>query len=101
MQGKIDGALSDRVVAYDETWSIALHAPYADHISHGSLDLYQLHSLAPGESRVFAAWLQVGSSGDLKPVIAAEIARKGLASGAGPRNRDRTATISPSRRRWS
>jgi hypothetical protein len=40
-----------------------------------------MHSLAPGESRVFAAWLQVGSSGDLKPVIAAEIARKGLASG--------------------
>ena len=81
VQGKADGALSDRVVAYDETWSIALHAPYADHISHGSLDLYQLHSLAPGESRVFAAWLQVGSSGDLKPVIAAEIARKSLASG--------------------
>jgi len=81
VQGKAEGALSDRVVAYDETWSIALHAPYADHISHGSLDLYQLHSLAPGESRVFAAWLQVGSSGDLKPVIAAEIARKGLASG--------------------
>ncbi len=81
VQGKIDGALTDRVVAYDENWSVALHAPYADHISHGSLDLYQLHSLAPGESRVFAAWLQVGSSGDLKPVIAAEIARKGLASG--------------------
>jgi hypothetical protein len=81
VQGKTDGALSDRVVAYDENWSVALHAPYADHISHGSLDLYQLHSLAPGESRVFAARLQVGRSGDLRPVIAAEIVRKSLASG--------------------
>ena len=75
VQGGIGGALADRVVAYDEHWSVALHAPYADHISHGSLDMYRLHSLAPGESRTFTGWLQVGSSGDLKPVIAAEIAR--------------------------
>jgi hypothetical protein len=81
VRGKTDGALADRVVAYDETWSIALHAPYADHISDGSLDLYQLHSLAPGESREFTAWLQIGSSGDLKPVVAAEIARRHLESG--------------------
>ena len=67
VSGKIDGALADRVVAYDEHWTVALHAPYADHISDGSLDMYQLHSLAPGESREFLAWLQVGSSGDLKP----------------------------------
>ncbi len=82
VQGKTDGALADRVVAYDEKWTVALHAPYAAHIADGSLDLYQLHALAPGESREFHAWLQVGSSGDLKPVIAAEIARKHLASGA-------------------
>lgn len=81
VQGKTDGALADRVVAYDEQWSVALHAPYADHIAHGSLDMYQLHALAAGESRVFDAWLQVGSSGDLKPVLAAEIARRHLASG--------------------
>jgi len=81
VHGSTDGALADRVVAYDENWSIALHAPYADHISDGSLDLYQLHSLAPGESREFTAWLQIGSSGDLKPVLAAEIARKHLESG--------------------
>jgi hypothetical protein len=82
VQGGIDGALADRIVAYDETWTVALHAPYADHIADGSLDMYQLHALAHGESRVFDAWLQVGSSGDLKPVIAAETARKHLASGA-------------------
>jgi hypothetical protein len=81
VRGTTDGALADRVVAYDEHWSIALHAPYADHISDGSLDMYQLHSLASGESREFTAWLQIGSSGDLKPVVAAEIARKHLESG--------------------
>jgi hypothetical protein len=41
VQGKADGALSDRVVAYDETWSIALHAPTPTISPHGSLDLYQ------------------------------------------------------------
>jgi hypothetical protein len=81
VQGTTDGALTDRVVAYDEKWTVTLHAPYADHISHGSMDMYQLHSLAAGESRVFDAWLQVGSSGDLKPVLAAEVVRKHLASG--------------------
>jgi hypothetical protein len=81
VQGKTDGALADRVVAYDEDWSVALHAPYADHIADNSMDMYQSHGLAPGESRVFEAWLQVGPSGDLKPVITAEIARKHLESG--------------------
>ena len=80
--GNTDGALADRVVAYDEDWSVALHAPYADHISDGSMDMYRLHDLAPGESRVFEAWLQVGASGDLKPIVLAEIARKHLESGA-------------------
>jgi hypothetical protein len=82
VQGKTDGALADRVVAYDDAWTVTLHAPYADHISDGSMDLYRLHTLAAGESRVFEGWLQIGSSGDLKPVIAAEIARKHLDSGS-------------------
>ena len=81
VQGKTDGALADRVIAYDENWTVALHAPYADRIADGSMDMYRLHTLAAGESRVFDAWLQVGSSGDLTPIIAAEIARKHLASG--------------------
>jgi hypothetical protein len=80
-QGNTEGALADRVVAYDEDWSVALHAPYADHIADGSMDMYRLQTLAPGESRIFEAWLQVGASGDLKPVILAEIARKHLESG--------------------
>src|ERR1700722_18476356 len=81
VQGKTDGAMSDRVVAYDEDWRVALHAPYADHVADNSMDMYQLHALTPGESRVFEAWLQVGASGDLKPVLTAEIARKHLESG--------------------
>jgi len=80
-RGSTDGALSDRVVAYDEDWTVALHAPYADYIADGSMDMYQSHALQAGERRKFDAWLQVGSNGDLKPIVAAEIARKRLPSG--------------------
>ena len=69
--GPAAGALADRTVAYDADWMIALHAPYLTHLAHASLDLYQLHSLAPGESRSFEGWLQVGTRGDLAPVVAA------------------------------
>lgn len=80
-RGKADGALTDRVVAYDENWSVALHAPYFDQIGEGSRDLYRLHTLAPGESRRFDGWLQVGGSGSLGAVIQAEIERGHLRSG--------------------
>ncbi len=79
--GPAEKALSDRVVAYDADWFIALHAPYFDRVEYDSKDLYLLHSLAPGESRSFEGWLQVGPSGDLAPVVAAEIERAGTASG--------------------
>jgi hypothetical protein len=79
--GPATGALSDRVSAYDEDWAVTLHAPYVDHVGYGSKDLYLTHSLAPGASRDFEAWLQVGPRGDLAPVVAEEIARKHLASG--------------------
>jgi hypothetical protein len=80
-KGRAEGALSDRVVAYDEEWSIALHAPYLDHVDFDSKDLYRLHTLAPGESHVFEAWLQIGASGDLGAIVQAEIARRHLPSG--------------------
>ena len=80
-QGSTAGALADRVVAYDYDWSVALHAPYVDHIANASRDLFRLHTLAPGESRTFAAWLQVGPSGDLAPVVRAEIERRHQAAG--------------------
>ncbi len=81
LEQKTEGAFSDRVVAYDEHWTVALHAPYADHIANWSMDMYRLHTLAPGASGNSTGWLQVGASGDLKPIVLAEIERKHLASG--------------------
>jgi hypothetical protein len=77
-EGSAAGALSDRVTAYDADWALTLHAPYLDRVGSSSRDLFRLHTLAPGESRRFEGWLQVGGSGDLAPVVAAEIARRHL-----------------------
>jgi hypothetical protein len=77
-QGKADGALADRAVAYDVDSAVTLHAPYLDHIGSDSRDLFSLTTLKPGGSRSFDAWMQVGASGDLAPVLAAEIARRRL-----------------------
>lgn len=77
-----NAALSDRVSAYDADWTITLHAPYFDHVGDGSRDLYVLHTLAPGASRTFDGWLQVGARGDLAPVVRAEIERRHLPSGS-------------------
>jgi hypothetical protein len=99
-QGTMDGALAERVVAYDETWTVALHAPYADHVADGSMDMYQLHALAAGERRVFDAWLRSDRAG-----ISSRSSRpKSHASGS---HRARFAASSPaamerqSKRRWS
>ena len=80
-EGSAEGALSARVVAYDADWAVTLHAPYLDRIGSSSRDLLRRHTLAPGESHTFEGWLQVGASGDLAPVVAAEIARRRLPSG--------------------
>jgi hypothetical protein len=82
VQGPTAGAFADRMVAYDHDWSIALHAPYVDHIANGSRDMFRLYTLAPGASRTFDAWLQVGTSGDLAPVVLAEIERGHLPAGS-------------------
>ena len=79
--GKVEGALSDRASAYDSDWLITLHAPYLSHVGATSKDLYLRHTLAPGASRSFEGWLQVGTSGDLAPVLRSEIAHKKLAAG--------------------
>jgi len=80
-EGSAAGAPADRVVAYDSDWALTLHAPYLDRVGSSSRDLFLRHTLAPGESRTFEGWLQVGGSGDLAPVVAAEIARRHLARG--------------------
>jgi Carboxypeptidase regulatory-like domain len=79
-EGSAADALADRVVAYDADWALTLHAPYLDHIGSSSRDLFLRHTLAPGESRTFEGWLQVGASGDLAPVVAAEIERRRLSA---------------------
>ena len=81
-EGKADAALAQRVVAYDADWAIALHASYFDQVGDGSMDLYLKHTLRPGESRDFDGWLQVLSSGDLAPVVAAEIDHGHAAAGS-------------------
>ena len=80
-RGRTDLAIAKRVVAYDENWSVALHAPYLDHIDNGGKDMFQQHSLGAGDSREFQAWLQVGARGDLQPVVSGEIVRQHLESG--------------------
>jgi len=80
--GRAEAALAKRVSAYDEDWSITLHAPYLDNIDASGRDLLQLHTLKPGESRRFEAHLQVGAHGDLAPVLAAQIAREHLPAGS-------------------
>ncbi|HET7757530.1 MAG TPA: CehA/McbA family metallohydrolase [Steroidobacteraceae bacterium] len=79
--GKADRALADRVSGYDAGWTVTLHAPYLDQVGSDSRDLFRLHTLEPGESRSFDAWLQVGASGDLAPVLREEIGRRHLAAG--------------------
>lgn len=80
-EGAADAAPAHRVVAYDEAWSIALHADYFDRVGDESKDLYLSNALAPGQSRTFEGWLQVSPSGDLAPVLRAEIERRHLAAG--------------------
>lgn len=81
-EGPATAALAHRVVAYDADWAVTLHAPYMDHIGWNSRDLLELHTLAPHASRSFEGWLQVGASGDLAPVVAAEVRRGHLAAGS-------------------
>ena len=80
-EGTAEGALANRVSGYDADWSVTLHAPYMDHVGSGSRDMFLLHTLKPKESRTFSGWLQVGASGDLAPVVAAEIEQKQLPAG--------------------
>jgi hypothetical protein len=77
-----DAALADRVTAYDADWAITLHAPYFDHVGSGSRDLFVKHTLAPGATRSFGGWLQVGARGDLAPVVRFQIERRHQAAGS-------------------
>ncbi len=80
-EGSAAPALARRVSGYDAAWTVTLHAPYTDHIGSGSRDMFLLHTLQPHASRTFSGWLQVGASGDLAPVLAAEIGQQHLDAG--------------------
>lgn len=80
-EGSAAAALAHRFSAYDAGWTVTLHAPYLDHVGSDSRDLFQLLTLSPKQSHTFDGWLQVGSSGDLAPVVAAEIEQGQLPSG--------------------
>jgi len=77
----IDNLIADRFVGYDADWAIALHAPYVTQTKSQSRDLYTRHTLNKSESISFEGEYQVLASGDLSPVIHAEIERKNLQAG--------------------
>jgi hypothetical protein len=79
--GRAEAPPAHRVVAYDEDWSIALHSDYFDFEGDESRDLFLSYTLAAGQTRTFEGWLQVTPSGDLKPVVHAEIERRHLPAG--------------------
>jgi len=81
VSGSAAGAMTDRIVAYDKDWLIALHEPVFDRFSYAQKDLYLRHTLAPGQSRTFEGWLQILGRGDMAPVVKSEIRRRNLPSG--------------------
>ena len=81
-EGSRQGTMSDWSVTYDQDWAITIHGPYFDHFDYDGRDLYLKHTLQPGQSRTFEGWLQITPSGDLAPVLQAEIERKESAHGS-------------------
>ncbi|MFQ3237722.1 MAG: hypothetical protein ACI9C4_003313 [Paraglaciecola sp.] len=77
----VDEPIADRFVGYGADWAIALHAPYMTELKYQSRDLYTKHSLKKSQSVSFAGDYQVLASGDLSPVVKAEIERKNLQAG--------------------
>lgn len=80
-KAEVSAPIADRFVGYDKDWGIALHAPYFTELKYKSRDLYKKHSLKNNETTSFEGDYQVLASGDLAPVVKAEIERKHLASG--------------------
>lgn len=73
--------MTDRFVGYGADWAVALHAPYMTEVKNQSRDLYAQHRLQKGQSATFTGDYQVLASGDLAPVVRAEINRKNQQAG--------------------
>ena len=80
-QATIDNPISDRFIGYDADWAIALHAPYMTELKSKSRDLYTRHDLKKSATITFEGDYQVLASGDISPVVHAEIKRKNLPAG--------------------
>lgn len=79
--GAEDDALADWSASYGESWVLGLHAPFAEYVDYGGRDRYLPHDLAPGETRSFEAWLQIGNDGTLAPLVQKQIDAGELPSG--------------------
>ncbi|MFT6898497.1 MAG: hypothetical protein ACJA13_002918 [Paraglaciecola sp.] len=77
----VDDPIADRFVGYGADWAVALHAPYMTELKYQSRDLYTKHSLKKSQSMSFEGDYQVLASGDISPVVRAEIERKNLPAG--------------------
>ncbi|WP_158769513.1 CehA/McbA family metallohydrolase [Paraglaciecola sp. L1A13] len=78
----VNNPISDRFIGYDADWAVALHAPYMTELKNQSRDLYTKHNLGKSESMSFEGDYQVLASGDLSPVVQAEIERKNQKAGS-------------------
>lgn len=76
-----DTALARWSAAYGKDWVLGLHATFSEFVDYGGRDRYQSHTLEPGETRKFEAWLQIESGGGLAPLVHSEIKREQLESG--------------------
>ena len=73
----------DIVLGYDENWTIALHNPGFTDFAFGTgwRDLYNKHSINPGESMTFDAWVQFEDKGSSSEVLEANLGLKGESVG--------------------
>jgi len=81
VEALVTDPLADRFVGYGADWAVALHAPYMTELRYQSRDLYTKHSLNKSQSISFEGDYQVLASGDLAPVVRAEIKRKNQPAG--------------------
>ena len=79
--GPADPALADWVATYNADWMIGLHSFDFNAYAYKARDFYLKNTLKPGETKTLAGTVQVGPSGDISPLVQAEMARRNLAAG--------------------
>lgn len=74
-------AMADWAINYDQSWSMALHAPYVTDVGYTGRDMQKKMTLQPGETYEFTGWLQILDSGDMAQALEFEIRRKDMVYG--------------------